>query len=496
MDINIGNILEKRAEIMGEKVGFIHKNVQLTFSEMNSRTNAIADYLLQKGLKAGDTIAILCKNNEHAIATFFGAAKVGIISTMVNWRLQQPELAYILTHSDAQLVVYDEVFEEVIEALKTSIPAKDYLSHTTSPSFAEIYEREVAEPTYVTSGEQPILMMYTSGTTGKPKGALLSHDNLFFSSIGLSHTISWYEEDRFLMVAPFFHIGGIAPLMTNIHTGATMILMEDFEPVRAWQLIEQEQITTMMTVPAMVSFLLKTIEAVQPDLSSLRNITCGAAVVPSPLILAFRKLGVPVQQVYGITEYAGAVSFWKESQHREKYDSMGKSVMHGKIEIVHPETRELCPQGEVGEIMLTGPQVFVGYYKNEEAYAETVVDGCFYTGDIGYVDEEGFLYVVDRLKDMIISGGENIYSAELELALATHPAISEVSVVGVPDEKWGEIPRAYVVIKEGYELTEAEVIQYSKERLASYKAIKEVIFVDQLPRNAVGKVLKHHLTKQ
>lgn len=496
MDINIGSILENRSVMMGEKVGFIHKDLQLTFSEMDDRANAVASYLQQIGLKEGDTIAILCKNNEHAIAIFFGAAKIGVISTMVNWRLQKPELEYILSHSEAKLIVFDGVFKDVIEQLKSSIPATHYLSNTTTaPTLFEVYNINANEPTYVTSGDKPILMMYTSGTTGKPKGALLSHNNLLASSIGLSHTISWYEEDRFLMVAPFFHIGGIAPLMTNIHTGATMILMEDFEPVKAWKLIEQEQVTTMMTVPAMLAFLLKTVEVVKPDLSSIRNITCGASAVPAPLILACRKLGIPVQQVYGITEYTGAVSFWKESQHIEKYDSMGKSVMHGKIEIVNPDTKEVLQQGDVGEIMLTGPQVFVGYYNNEEAYAETVIDGKFYTGDVGYFDEQGFLYVVDRLKDMIISGGENIYSAELELALATHSAISEVAVVGVPDEKWGEIPRAYIVKKEETSLMEEEVIHYSKEKLASYKAIKEVFFVNQLPRNAVGKVLKQRLVE-
>lgn len=493
VELNIGSMLYNRSVMMGEKVGFVHDDLQLTFTDMNQRTNAVASFLKEKGLQKGDKIAILCKNNEHAIATFFGAAKVGVISVMVNWRLQTEELKYILSHCDAKVVVYDEVFIEAIEALKETIPASLFISSNTTPSFDTIYNRNAAEPVYETAGNDPVLMMYTSGTTGRPKGALLSHSNLIASSIGLSHTIDWRETDRFLMVAPFFHIGGIAPLMTNIHAGATMILMEDFHPVEAWKVIQQEQVTTMMTVPAMLAFLLKTYEAVQPDLSSIRNITCGASAVPAPLILAFRKLGVPVQQVYGITEYSGAVSFWKEAQHPEKFDSMGKVVMHGDIKIVDTSTKVELPQGDVGEIVITGPQVFVGYHNNEEAYLNTVIDGKFYTGDVGYFDEQGFLYVVDRLKDMIISGGENIYSAELELTLAKHPNIMEVAVLGIPNEKWGEIPRAYVVKKADAELDEADVIAFSKQHLASYKAIKEVIFVDELPRNAVGKVLKTKL---
>lgn len=493
MNFNIGSVLYNRSVMMGEKIGFIHGDLHCTFTEMNKHANAFASFLTKNNMRKGDKVAILCKNNEHAIASFFGAAKVGVISVMVNWRLQTGELQYILSHCDAKIVVYDEGFTEVIESLKGEIPASLFISTDTASSFESIYRVDAKEPVYETGGDEPILMMYTSGTTGKPKGALLSHHNLIASSIGLSHTIDWREEDRFLMVAPFFHIGGFAPLITNIHTGATMILMEDFEPVSAWKIIQEEKITTMMTVPAMLAFLLKTYEAVQPDLSSIRNITCGASAVPAPLILAFRNLGIPVQQVYGITEYTGAVSFWKEAQHREKFDSMGKTVMHGNIEIVDVETKIALLQGEVGEIVIDGPQVFVGYYKNEEAYLNTVVDGKYYTGDVGYFDEQGFLYVVDRMKDMIISGGENIYSAELELALATHPNITEVAVIGVPNEKWGEIPRAYIVKTEDSELTEVEIVAYSKEKLASYKAVKEVIFVEQLPRNAVGKVLKTKL---
>lgn len=295
------------------------------------------------------------------------------------------------------------------------------------------------------------------------------------------------------MVAPFFHIGGFAPLVTNVHIGATMVLMEDFHPVEAWKAVQQHQITTMMTVPAMLAFMLQTHPMVKPDLSSLRNISCGASAVPAPLILGFRQLGVPIQQVYGITEYTGAVSFWKESQNAEKFDSMGKAVMQGQIRIVDIETKEPVATGTVGEIVLSGPQVFVGYYKNDESYQQAVQNGEFYTGDVGYLDNDGFLYVVDRLKDMIISGGENIYSAELELVLAQHPAVAEVAVIGVPNEKWGEVPRAYIVIKEGQQLTEHEVIAFCKEKLASYKAVKEVAFIEQLPRNAVGKILKTHL---
>ncbi|MEK4423834.1 o-succinylbenzoate--CoA ligase [Solibacillus sp. FSL K6-1523] len=483
--MNIGQVLTSRSVLMGEKIGFIHNEEQISFKEMNERSNSFAQYLTNNGIGAGDKVALLCKNNEYVVASFFGAAKIGAVTVVLNYRLQVNELQYIVEHSDAKLLIYDEVFEEVAKQLPVQALGTTMLK--------EIYTSQASEPTLQTANNDAILMMYTSGTTGLPKGVLISHSNLQAASIGLSHTIDWWEQDRFLMVAPFFHIGGFAPLVTNVHTGGTMILMEDFHPVEAWKSIEHHQITTMMTVPAMLDFLLKTYSIVNPDISSLRNITCGASAVPAPLILGFRKLGVPIQQVYGITEFIGAVTFWKETQHPEKYDSMGKPVMQATLKIVDLLTKEPVSVGTIGEIVISGPQVFVGYYKNDEAYSSTVQNGEFYTGDVGYLDDQGFLYIVDRLKDMIISGGENIYSAELELVLAQHPAIEEVAVVGVPNEQWGEVPRAYIVIAAEQTITPEEVTAFCKEKLASYKAVKEVIFVDQLPRNGVGKILKTQL---
>ena len=492
MEVNIGSVLYNRTVMMGEKIGFIHRDRRLTFIEMNERANSFSAFLKENGFIKGNTIAILCKNNEQAIACFFGAAKIGVISVMVNWRLQTDEMQYILSHSDVKMIVYDEVFQPVIDNMKVRLPEMMYVLVTTTSSISTIWQEPAEEPVYESTGDDPILLMYTSGTTGKPKGVLLSHNNLLTSCTDLSDTTDWWESNRFLMVAPFFHIGGFAPMITNVQSGATMILMEDFDPVAVWKMIEAEHVTTMMTVPTMLASLLNTYPAVQSDFSSLRNITCGASTVRAPLIFAFKEMGIPIQQVYGMTEYTGAVTIWKATKHLEKYDSKGKPV-HGTVQIVDYESKENLPNGEIGEIVVNGPQVFIGYHKNEEAYMHTVVDGKFYTGDVGYLDKDGFLYVVDRLKDIIISGGENIYSAELERALLQHPAIADVTVVGAPHDLWGEVPRAFIVKSKGADLTEAEVIAFSKEKLASYKSVKEVTFIDQFPRNAVGKVMKQSL---
>lgn len=493
MDMNVGKLLQHRAVLMGEKEAFVHKEKRWTFTQMNDRANGFANYLIAQGFQKGDRIALLCKNNEDFVTVFLGAAKIGVITVVLNWRLQAAELEYIIGNSKVNLLVYDTDFEPVVAGLQAQEVITAALSKNSTPSLDAIFEENTEEPTYEGSNDDVALIMYTSGTTGRPKGAMISHSNLFAAGFGLTHTVDWWEQDRFLMVAPFFHIGGIAPLITNVMTGCTMIFMEAFEPMAAWKIIAEEKVTTMMTVPAMLSFLLQTYEAAKADASTIRNITCGASSVPAPLILGFRQLGVPVQQVYGITEYTGAVTMWKETMNKDKFDSMGKAMMYGEMKIVDVTTGADLPAGEVGEIHLKGPQVFVGYFENPEATNNVLKDGWYSTGDVGYIDDEGFLYVVDRMKDMIISGGENIYSAEIELVLATHPSVADVAVIGVPDEKWGEIPRAYIVAKPNRTVTEEEIIQYCKEKLASYKAVKEVVFVDQLPRNAVGKLLKHQL---
>lgn len=494
MRVNVGEWMTHRALMIGSKEGFVGKNGRYTFQEMNDRVNRFANYLLSQGIKQGDRIALLCKNHEDFVTAFFGSAKIGAISIPVNWRLQVTETSYILQNSGAKVLIYDEAFSDNVQELKKESLVELYIcsgNHQEDITFDSILESSnTEEPNLVSFNDDCILIMYTSGTTGKPKGAMITHHNLIAASLGLTHTVDWWEQDRFLLVAPFFHIGGLAPLIANVHTGCTTVLLEDFEPVTVWKQIEQERITTMMSVPAMLAFMAKTYEKVKPDCSSLRNITCGASPVPASLIQLFKKIGISVQQVYGITEYTGAVSFWKESFDPEKYDSMGKVVMHGALKIVDIHTGEALPPGEVGEILCYGPQVFKGYWQNEEETKKVFIDGWYRSGDVGKIDEDGFLYVVDRLKDMIISGGENIYSAEVEEVLSNHPEIVKAAVIGIPNEKWGEIARAYVVKTEESSLNEEKVIHYCKSQLASYKAPKEVVFVKQLPRNAVGKILK------
>lgn len=501
MKMNIGEVAANRAYLSPEIEGFIGKARRYTFKQMNDRINQFSHFLKSLSVQAGERMALLCKNNEGFITAFFGAAKIGVITIPVNWRLSAREVEYILEDCGASILIYDEAFSELVESIKEKIPVRIFVQSEglkkNDPLIDElISDIPSIEPEYTTFDTDPILFMYTSGTTGKPKGAVITHRNLLFASVGISHIVDWWYGDRFLSVAPFFHIGGFAPIITNLHNGCTSILMEDFHPIEAWKLIEKEKITTMMSVPAMLTFMLQAADAAGADFSTLRNITCGASVVPASLIKAYDKLGIPIQQVYGISEYTGAVSFWKKTMDPEKYDSMGKMVFHGKVKIVNPETKEELPAGEIGEIALYGPQVFIGYWNKPDETSKVLKDGWYYSGDLGRVDEQGFLYVIDRLKDMIISGGENIYSAELEAVITLHENVLEAAVIGVPDPKWGEIPKAYLVAKTGQTVTEEEIFALCKQNLASYKCVKEVEFIEQLPRNAVGKILKMELKKR
>jgi len=500
MEINIGKMLSNRAYLSPDLEAFSGIDYRFNFRETNERANRFGAYLKKSGLPSGERIAVLCKNNEHATTALFGASKIGVITLMLNWRLQVPELAYILQDSGAALLLYDAEFAPVAEALKGQTAVKTFLcvepGNKDNDFEKALAGASPAEPAYAGFGPEPAVLMYTSGTTGRPKGVMLTHDNLFWASVGLAHTIDWACKYRFLSVAPLFHIGGLAPIFGNIHSGCTTFFLPAFDPIKIWDVIATEKINFMMSVPAMLMFMLFAPDIAKKDLSALRHVVCGGSAVPQSLIETYDKMGIKVEQVYGITEYSGAVTFWIPDMGIDKSNSAGKTVFHGQVKILRPDSDEELPAGEVGEICCFGPQVFKGYWNNPEATTAVVGKGYYRSGDMGKIDNDGFLYVVDRLKDMIISGSENIYPAELEQVLMNCPGVADVAVVGKPDAKWGEIPVAFVVKKPNAALTGEEIIAHCKKNLASYKCVKEVQFIAAIPKNSLGKVLKKELRLQ
>lgn len=500
MRINVGKIFAGRAFLTPDLEAWVGQNYRYTFNEANLRLNRFAGFLTASQVREGDRIAVLCKNNEHVIAAMMAAAKIGAITVLLNWRLQVSELEYILSDCGAGLLLYDSEFSGAVEALNQRIGGL-VLVRVGAKGPGSQFESAISdyppeEPTISGGGDDPALLMYTSGTTGKPKGVCLTHNNLFWAVIGLTHTLDWPHGSRFLSVAPLFHIGGLAPIMANIHMGCTSVFLPDFDPAKVWESIVEEKITFLMTVPLMLQYMKLVPGIDKMDLGALKHIICGGSPVPQSLIFAYRDMGIDVLHVYGATEYAGAITFWMPSMGEEKSNSMGKPVFHGDVKILSPEDVRELPAGEVGEICLLGPQVFKGYWNNEVATKAVLRDGGYRSGDLGKKDEDGFVYVIDRLKDMIISGGENIYPAEIEAVIVSHPAVAEVAVVGRPDEKWGEVPVAVVVKQPGSDVGKADIISLCKGKLAGFKCVKDVIFTDVIPKNSVGKVLKRNLKEQ
>ena len=501
MSYNLGEMLAHRADIAPHHDGFLDAQCRLSYAEVNARCDTIAAWLKSHNLQPGDRVAILGKNSVAQATMIYGAAKADTISVMVNWRLQVQELAYILNDSGATVLFYDEAFAEQVAELRACTEVNLFICNGTSASdtiFADIISSKGLSPCPPAQcrGDDAAILMYTSGTTGKPKGAILTHNNFLAAAHGTSNTIDWLDSHRFLLGVPAFHIGGLMPLTTSVQKGTAVYFLPDFDPVEVWVIIARERITTTMVVPAMAQALLAVAEKITVDASSLISITCGASVVPQSIIANFAKLGVSVQQVYGLTEVTGATTFWKASMNPDKAGSHGKPVYLMELMIADPTTGASLATGGRGEIMCRSSVVFAGYWNNEAATAAAFREGWFGTGDVGYFDEDGFLYVVDRLKDLIISGGENIYPAEVEQILIGLEAVAEVAVVGQADDKWGEVPVAFIVLKPDMTLDSYNVFAYCKTQLATFKCPKRTVFITALPRNGVGKVLKNTLREQ
>ena len=497
MSVHLGQLLSQRAVLSPTQEALVTPTGRWTFQQLNQRVNRLAGYLSTQGVSEGDRVAVLAKNSELLCSALFAAARLGATLVVLNWRLKTDELEFILSDSSPVALLFEEDFTQGVEQLAVSRP-KLSLVGTGKQVIGTDYEgivrlNHVLPPVQDHVSGHPAVIMYTSGTTGHPKGAMLSHRAVIASSQGSSCTLGWNQDHRFLLIAPMFHIGGLSPFITNVLKGCATILLPDFDPVQVWQTIAQEKVTSLMTVPVMLQALLAVAQKMPVDTSSLVWVTCGASAVPLPLIDASLAAGINIQQVYGATEFCGAISFWLPEMGLGKAESQGKMLMGGEAKIVDLETFATLEAGMRGEIWCRGPMMFDGYWRNPEATKSAIQDGWYRTGDVGYVDDEGFVYVVDRCKDMIISGGENIYPAELEAAIRTLPAVAEVAVVGRADERWGEVPVAFVVAKPGLSLPEESVMQVCREKLASFKAVKEVHFIDALPRSAVGKVLKRQL---
>jgi fatty-acyl-CoA synthase len=496
--------IKRHAERTPEKLALVdaHTGKQLTYSQLNERANRFASYMQeQMGLRRGDRVSILAKNSVEYFEILFACGKMGVILNTLNWRLTPVELEFILNDAQPRLLIYEPEFGQVVSQLRDQISCEFTLVLGDQPAQPSDSTYETALAAGSSAGvEMPLLtyndtwaIIYTSGTTGHPKGAQVTYGNFFYNAIGMGQAVDIHSSDVNLVALPTFHIGGLGLYAgPTLHAGGTVIVMRDFDPAGLLQLIQEWKVSVLLLVPSIYLVLSQFPGFGDYDVSSVRSWASGGSTLPPSLVHTYAERGIIIQQGFGMTETGPTVFLITRDDAVRKAGSVGKPVLHTDVRIMDREGHVLGPD-EVGELCIRGGNVTTGYWNRPEATAEAIVDGWLHSGDAAKFDEDGFYTIVDRWKDMFISGGENVYPAEVENVIYHHPAVAEVAVIGVPHPKWQEVGKAVVVLKQGQTLTEEEVLDFCQGKLARYKIPKSVVFVDSLPRTAAGKVLKREL---
>ena len=455
----------------------------LTYAELDRSTTEIANGLIARGVRPGDRVAILDKNSVAYMELIWALAKCGAVAAYVNWRLTAREIADVVGDAGASLLVAGEDYRDAASAL--GIPL---LMMTELP-------REAGEDPRLDDQAAVVWQLYTSGTTGVPKGAMLTNANIFSCMSGLVLEAPEAREGSVSLVAmPLYHIGGCGWASAMMFCGTTMVVVREIVPNELLRTIVEERIGTAFLVPAVLLFLTLLPEIEGADLGHLRRIFYGASpITPELLERCIELFGCAFTQVYGLTETTGAITVLRHEEHTpELLLSCGRANLGTDVRVVDAAGAEL-PAGQTGELLVRSPQVMAGYWRRDAENAAAIVDGWFHTGDAASIDQNGFIYIRDRIKDMVVSGGENVYPVEVEAVLAGHPEVADVAVIGVPDQRWGEAVKAVVVRRPGSSLSEAQLIDFTRDRLAGYKRPQSVDFVDAIPRNPTGKVLKREL---
>ena len=461
-----------------------------TYGQINRAAKRLAFHLTRdRGLAKGDRIAVLAENCLEYILLFSAAQKTGLVLVPLNYRLATAEIDYLLGASTPKLIVCEQKFIHLLDSAPAyaSIPHRWPLEELSA--WCDTDAKEIEDfPSVIPGEDDPIFILFTSGTTGFPKGALYTHKMLFWNSINTAMSLILNTESRTINIMPPFHTGGWNVFTTPFfHHGAYMVLMKKFEPEALLSLLQSERATLFMGVPTMLKMIAELPGFEAADFSSLHYIIVGGESMPIPLIERWHAKGVPIRQGYGLTEVGPNLTSLHQRDAIRKKGSIGRPNFYVRIRIADPETGADMPPNQAGELLLQGPMMTPGYWKNGEATRAAIVDGWFHTGDMVVQDEEGYLYVVDRIKNMFISGGENVYPAEVERVLLQHPGVAEACVVGIPHEKWGEVGRAFIVKKDPG-LTESALLDFCQGKIAKFKIPKSVVFLEELPKNDTGKI--------
>ena len=469
----------------------------ITFGELDQRSNRVAQALAAAGVGFGDRVAFVERNGAEFFDVVFGLAKLGAVAVPVNWRLAAPEMRQIIDDAGATLVIVGADFAGHLEAVEDGLAAGVVVigEHDRWPSFDSwVAGHPARDPGVVTGPDDLVFLMYTSGTTGAPKGVMLSNANYRCKCAGVAGPWRMDADAVTLAVMPLFHMAGSGWALAGLWHGGAVVVLRDVDPAAILDSVARHGVTNLLLVPAVIARLLERDDPALPDFADLRIVVYGASPISDDVLLrGIDRFGSVFAQVYGMTETTGSVTQLDGADHvTHLLRSCGKPYPWVQLRIVGPDGTDVAP-GDVGEVWTRSAQNMLGYWNNPDATAATLrPDGWLRTGDAGYLDD-GYLYLHDRLKDMIVSGGENVYPAEVENVLMTHPGVADAAVIGVPDQRWGEAVKAVIVASPGAELSAEDVIAYARTRLGGFKLPKSVDFVAALPRNPSGKLLKREL---
>ncbi len=488
--------LDKRAKLTPDRVALINYATgdETSYAEWNERANRTANYLRSLGIGKGDLVAVYAMNRPEYLDLFWAAPKIGAILQNLNWRLTVHELKGIVESGEPKVLIYSEEWRDQVEELKPACTTVEHVVAMTNPAPGDhdINERDAMSTKLEFIPElaldDPWGIYYTGGTTGLPKGAIITHGNVTWNSVNT--IVSWgiTAQHKAAIQLPFFHIGGPHIfMMPMVHAGGTTILCSGFDPDETFDLVEHSGITHYVAVPTMFQMLQEHPRWKDADFSKLELVISGGAPCPLPVMQKFWNRDVDFKMGYGLTEASGN-NFWLPPELvREKIGSVGYPIFHIDMKVIHDDGTE-CGINEEGELLIRGPHVTAGYWKNPAATAETIQNGWLHTGDVAKCDQDGCFSILGRSKEMFISGGENVYPAEIESVLSSHPLVLEAAVVGVPHKTWGEVGRAFVVVADGYEEDNLRV--FLAERLARYKLPRSIIVLEAMPLTAIGKLDK------
>jgi fatty-acyl-CoA synthase len=498
--MNVADWIDRWAGFEADKVAIRCEDQAWSYSYLAARVRHVAQVLDQGlGVRHGDRVAWLGLNNPESLAVLFACARLGALFMPINWRLTTCEHEQLVADAQPSVVVAEPEFAAAIDRHGKGFDGcRKGCTGGPRQGWLDWDAMVAAAPPHAGKGDgqysDTLLLCYTSGTTGQPKGALLSQEAMLWNAANSTHMHDLTSEDRILTTLPLFHVGGLNILtLPALHAGASVILHRKFMPAEAIAAIEAERITLTVLVPTQLDMMMAEPGWASADLTSLRCISTGSTIVPPRLPAALGQCGIKMIQVYGSTE-TGPIAAYQRVADADRIGVTGKCAIHCELRIVDPLGTDV-PTGTPGEILVKGLNVMSGYWHDKKATDAVLKDGWFHTGDIGHIDDEGYLVVEDRKKDMIISGGENIYPAALELILAECPDIEEAAVVARPDERWGEVPVAVVVLKAGSRMKAEGVLALFEGRIARYKHPRAVLFVDRLPRTSIGKVVKAEIRK-